>query len=203
MTVSLRSQSFGHPFAGHAGVVGLLDVGTTHIVCMIVSADAAAASGFQLLGLGHQISRGVKASMVVDLEAAQEAIWSSIYQAQRMAGVSLEHVHVAAGGGRLEHLMVSSTVPTGRGILTADDLTQLDAAGRAYAQRDERVVLHLDRLQLGMDGVAVLRPQAWPELSCAQGGFFYCHGRSGGGAEPAARDREQFAADFEPYRLRP
>ncbi|MEQ1650589.1 MAG: cell division FtsA domain-containing protein, partial [Hyphomicrobiaceae bacterium] len=77
-------------------------------------------------------------------------------QAQRMAGVSLESGYVAAGVGRSEQMMAScSIVPLGAQV-TAQDLARLDAAGRAFAERDEQVVVHLERLQTSVDGTPAL-----------------------------------------------
>ena len=53
------------------GTVGVLDVGTHKIACLIAAGEPDTATGtpaFRLGGLGYQRSRGVKAGVIVDLD---------------------------------------------------------------------------------------------------------------------------------------
>ena len=51
---------------------------------------------YRLVGFGHQRSRGLKASVVFDADAAEETVRSAVTQAEHMAGANLEHVVIAA-----------------------------------------------------------------------------------------------------------
>ncbi len=84
-------------------VVSVLDVGSTKICCLIArltpnEADAAEAMrgrthAIEVLGFGHQRSRGIKSGVVVNLDAAEQAIRLAVDAAERMAGVTVEFAH--------------------------------------------------------------------------------------------------------------
>ena len=74
------------------GIIGALDVGSTKVACFIAKTDYSRIAGqrnLRVLGIGHQVSRGVRAGTVVDLDAAEEAIRAAVGQAEDMAGVTL------------------------------------------------------------------------------------------------------------------
>ena len=92
-----------------SAVLSVLDVGGSKIVCLIARLlpmeRGATLRGrshrCQVLGLGHQRSRGVKGGAIVDLDAAESAIRLAVDAAERMAGVEVESVVVNMSGGRL------------------------------------------------------------------------------------------------------
>ena len=96
-------------------VIGVLDIGTSKTVCLIVAVDAGARSGsvggpaLRVLGVGHQRSRGMKSGVVIDLDEAEQATRAAIAQAERMAGVTLEEVRVSVTCGRLRSLNFAAT----------------------------------------------------------------------------------------------
>ena len=81
------------------GVVGVVDIGTAKICCLIAAPDPA--GGPMLVGLGHQRSQGIKSGMVVDADAAERAVRAAVGQAERMAGTTLDRIVLSVGCGRL------------------------------------------------------------------------------------------------------
>ncbi len=140
-------------------VLGLLDIGTFKTVCLMLAADAYE-PGYRVIGVGHQRSRGLKASVIVDADAAEETLRSTVTQAEHMAGRSLENVIVAAACGRL----MSTHVAAGLDLVAADgksrsvtatDIDRLIAAGRTHAERDDRAVLNVNAIAAHLDGTAL------------------------------------------------
>ena len=81
-------------------VIGVLDVGTSKTVCVIASVSGlreggASASDVQVLSIGDKPTRGLTAGVVVELDGAEQAVRAAVMQAERMAGVVLEDVHLA------------------------------------------------------------------------------------------------------------
>src|SRR5690606_3034417 len=140
-------------------VLGLLDVGTSKICCLILVPDRSyrtsegAAPGYRVVGFGHQRSRGVKAGVVVDLDEAEQAVRAAVAQAERMAGVRLEEVIVGAACGRMRSTHFVAHADIASGYVRESDIKRLKAAGRAYAERDGRLLIYLDRLGWRIDGV--------------------------------------------------
>ena len=139
-------------------VLGLIDVGTSKICCLIAVRDAAyrrggLGLGYRVIGIGYQRSRGVKAGVVVDLDEAEQAVRAAVAQAERMAGVQLEEVIVSAACGRMRssHFVAHADIESG--YVRDSEIRRVAAAGRAYAERDGRLLLYLDRLGWRIDGV--------------------------------------------------
>jgi len=82
------------------GLVGVLDIGVSKITCFIAKMDADARQHIQVVGVGHQASKGTSSSGIVDLDAVEGAIRFSIDQAERMAGHSIASVvvNIASSG---------------------------------------------------------------------------------------------------------
>ena len=66
-----------------SGAFGVLDIGTTKIVCIIgrVESDGS----LRVLGFGWQKGRGVRAGGISDIEEAERAIRAAVGQAEEMA----------------------------------------------------------------------------------------------------------------------
>lgn len=130
---------------------GLLDIGTSKVAAAIMTADGAEV---RIAGLGLQRSKGVKAGVLTDLDAAEAAVRAAIGQAERAAGVTLEGVAVSYAAGRLKsrHFAAKTDVASGR--VSEDDLQRVTQAGRDFAERDGRSLVHLNTLGLRLDGVA-------------------------------------------------
>ena len=64
------------------------------------SSPASATSGQpQVIGIGHQISHGVRGGAIVDMEAAERAILTTVHAAEQMAGETIRDVVVNVSGG--------------------------------------------------------------------------------------------------------
>lgn len=132
-------------------IVAVLDIGTSKIACLIGDLDPE--RGVRIVGLGHQRSRGVKAGVIVDLEGAELAIRAAVDQAERMAGLTLKNVIVAVACGRLASLNFAASVDVDTGRVSDDDIERALAGARAYAERDGRTLVHLNRTGVRLDGL--------------------------------------------------
>ena len=81
--MKLFRPSEQRPATRRSSVVSVLDVGSTKICCLIarlVPLDPGAEAlrgrthAIEVLGFGHQRSRGIKSGVVVNLDAAEHAI---------------------------------------------------------------------------------------------------------------------------------
>jgi cell division protein FtsA len=77
--------------------IAVLDVGSSKICCFV--ADIETGDDPKVIGIGHQASRGVKSGAVVDMEATQNAILSTVHAAEQMAGEAIDRVLVNLSGG--------------------------------------------------------------------------------------------------------
>ena len=135
---------------GSSEPLTLLDIGTSKVVAMIV---AETEFGWRLVGFGHQRSRGLKAGVIVDLDAVEETVRATLNQAEQMAGIHVEDVRVAVACGRLKSLNFTARADAGDGIVQDDDIARVMHAGRVYAERDGRCLLSMNRIGWRLDGV--------------------------------------------------
>ncbi|MEQ1652755.1 MAG: cell division protein FtsA [Hyphomicrobium sp.] len=139
-------------------VFGILDIGTSKIAAAVVVSDGGdsrvrdAASGLRVAGLGLQRSKGVKAGVLTDLDEAELAVRAAISQAERAAGVTLDSVSVSVSCGRLKSTHFAANADITSGVVTDEDIVRMMEGGRAYAERDGRTLIHMNRLGFRLDG---------------------------------------------------
>lgn len=136
----------------------LLDIGTHKVACLVLEvAGPPGAQQIRYLGSGLYRSQGLKAGVVVDLDQAEAAVRAAVHQAERMAGVELTEIFLSVGCGRLTSLTFTANAETENGIVTNEDVARLTTAARSYAERDGRMLLHMNRIELRLDGAPGMR----------------------------------------------
>jgi cell division protein FtsA len=150
------------PSARPGDAVGVLDVGTSKIACLIVAPPNSRANGLwrregpSVLGFGLRPSRGLKAGVVIDLDGAEQALRSAVSQAEQAAGLAVEQVYVAVTGGRLKSTTFEAETALADRIVAEADARRLAAAGRSYAERDGHTLVHLEEIGYRLDGAGGL-----------------------------------------------
>ncbi len=78
-----------HKSKPKGSVVAALDIGSSKIACFIarIVDDE---GNFEVLGVGHQASQGIKAGSVTDLNAAEGAIRQTVHAAENMAAEAMK-----------------------------------------------------------------------------------------------------------------
>lgn len=148
-----------------SAVLSVLDVGTNKVVCLISKlrplegADLLAGRTHQaqILGIGHQRARGIKAGAVVDMELAEQSIRLAVDAAERMAGVRVDAVIVNVSCGRIGSEHYSASVQIGGHQVTDGDIHRVLDAGASHSVRDRRAVLHSMPIDHTLDGAAGIR----------------------------------------------
>lgn len=165
-TIDRRMANRPPPIPRRAPVIAALDIGTSKVVCLIATGDDRGRT--RLLGIGHQRSRGIKAGMVIDADAAEQSVRAAVGQAERMAGVTMEQVSLAVSCGRLKSHRFVARAPTETGFASDADVARVLEGGESYATRGARTLVqfhteawHLD----GAEAVADPRGMAGSELA--------------------------------------
>src|SRR5258708_2531321 len=114
------------------------DVGTTKVCCLIGRVEA---DGPRVVGIGHQLSRGLRGGTIVDLEAATESIGNAIHAAEEMAGLTIERVIVNQGAFSASRIVRTEIDFPAREITDANMRQVLE---RGYLMRNaaDRQVIH-------------------------------------------------------------
>lgn len=125
---------------GRNGIVTALDIGSTKVCCLTARPDGH--GGARVIGIGHQLSAGIRNGAVVDMEAAEDAIRAAVDAAERMAGETVRSVHVNLSGGHpTSHAVGVEVAIAGHQIGDADVRRVLQHA-RAGREPGDNQVLH-------------------------------------------------------------
>jgi len=150
----LRSSSdiprLGKLATGRSSIVSVLDVGSSKICCIVAKLkprpDSEVLPGrshsVEILGFGHQRSRGIKSGVVVNLDEAEKALRLAVDSAERSAQMTVDSLIVSVSAGRLTSDTFSSSVSLGGREVSRGDIKTVLAAGHEHVAEEGRVTLH-------------------------------------------------------------
>ncbi|MFZ1681942.1 MAG: cell division protein FtsA, partial [Rhizobiaceae bacterium] len=142
--------SKGQDAGAKGGMLTVLDLGSSKVTCFIARLKPREESHFlrgrthqaQIVGIGHQKSRGVKSGVIIDLDEAEQAIRVAVDAAERMAGFTAASIAVNLSSGRLKSEIMHASIPLGGSVVAASDVRRVLSAGALKARDAERQVLH-------------------------------------------------------------
>ena len=146
-------------------VVSVLDIGSTKVVCMIGRLTPREESeilpgrthDIEIIGIGHQRSRGIKTGVIADLDALESVIRLAVDAAERMAGLTVESLIVNLTAGRLGSDVYTATIDLGGQEVELNDLKKVLAAACQQSLRQDRAVLHSLATGFSLDGERGIR----------------------------------------------
>ena len=97
MTASARNKQNRRPMGN---LVAALDIGSTKIACLIARVEPGGT--IRIVGVGHQVSKGIRSGMIADMDAARGAIAHAVETAEQMAGESVSSVIAGISGQHLQ-----------------------------------------------------------------------------------------------------
>ena len=120
-----------------------LDVGTSK-VCAIVG-EILDDGTLDVVGIGVAESRGIRRGVIVNLEAAVESIKKAIEEAELMAGVEIDAVHLSMAGPHIKGFNSRGVVAVAgkNREITRDDVRRAIDAAKAVALPTGREILHV------------------------------------------------------------
>ncbi len=123
-------------------IVGL-DVGTSKVATIVAQKNEGI--GFDIIGIGNAPNSSMRKGTVVDLEDTISAISSSLEEAERMAGIPIEHVLVAIGGDHIQSTNSKGVIAVSgeNGEVGNADLERVIEAAKAISQPTNREMLHV------------------------------------------------------------
>ncbi|HET7716325.1 MAG TPA: cell division protein FtsA [Bauldia sp.] len=152
MKLFRQTDQSRRPMQRRPSVVSVLDVGSTKICCLIARLTPTESHGpeamrgrthaIEVLGFGHQRSRGIKSGVVVNLDAAEQAIRLAVDAAERRAGVTVDSLMVNFSAGRLASETYSASVAIAGKAVEETDIGRVLAAGHRHSVSEGRSVIH-------------------------------------------------------------
>ena len=123
-------------------VVGL-DVGTSAAVCIV--GETLDDGRVDIVGIGAAESRGIKRGVVVNLEGAVDSIKKAIEEAELMAGIEVDSVHLALSGPHVKGFNSRGVIAVAgkNREIARDDVRRAIDAAKAVALPTGREILHV------------------------------------------------------------
>jgi cell division protein FtsA len=131
-------------------LIAALDIGTTKACCFIARVDPD--RRVRVIGIGHQMSNGMKAGAVVDMEAAEATMRSVVGAAERMASETIGDVIINVSGGAPKSHTVGVEVCIAGREVGDHDLRRVLEFGKSRHEPGERSVLHAIPVSYMIDG---------------------------------------------------
>ena len=133
-----------------SGLIAALDVGSTKVCCFIASVQDDGTP--RIVGIDHQVARGMRAGAVVDMENLEHSIRASVDAAEEMANNRIKAVVVNVSGGQPSSGNVKVEVAMNGHPVNEADLRRMLEHGRHHHQSPDRELLHAIPVDYTIDG---------------------------------------------------
>ena len=130
-------------------VVGI-DVGTTKICTLVGSMNDD--GSLQILGVGIEPSAGLRKGVIVDLEAASEAIRKSVEKAEHTSGLEITSALVSLAGAHVSSVNSRGVAAISGGVVDEYDVARALESSRTVAIPHDREIIHVVQRGFSIDG---------------------------------------------------
>ncbi|MBV9827257.1 MAG: cell division protein FtsA [Alphaproteobacteria bacterium] len=126
------------PLRPRGSMIAAIDIGTTKVCCFIARVEDRP----RILGIGHQLARGVRGGAIVDLEAAGQSIRAAVHGAEEMAGETISRAVINLSGGNVASRIVKAEIDVGGREISDADMRQVLERGYLTREAPDRQVIH-------------------------------------------------------------
>lgn len=132
------------------GLIAALDVGSTKVCCFIARVQDDGSP--RIVGIGHQVARGMRGGAVVDMEELEHSIRAAVEAAEDMAGERVKTVVVNVSGGAPQSANVKVEVAMNGHAVNEADIRRMLDHGRAHHEAADRELVHAIPVDYTIDG---------------------------------------------------
>ena len=126
-------------------VLASLDIGSAKVRTIVAVADGEHEQEVpNVIGVGISPSLGIRKGNVIDVEELIHNIISSLEDAERMAGVPINHVFVGMSGAHIEAFDSRGVIAISGSEITVDDVARVLEAAQAVSIPANRRILHIE-----------------------------------------------------------
>ena len=137
-------------------LIAALDIGTTKIVCLIARVQDSDGK-LEIIGVGHQAAKGMKAGTVIDIDAAETSIRQAVHTAENMAAeivkmFPLRHVLISLAGTHCQSHTQKVDVQISGYEVTNNDIRRALARAQEQLSHKEESLIHTIPVDFRLDG---------------------------------------------------
>jgi cell division protein FtsA len=133
-----------------SGTVVALDVGSAKVCSFVARLEDGGMP--RVIGIGHQVARGLRAGSIVDMEQAEASILAAINAAEKMAGETIRDVLVNVSTGRPASETVAVAVAIAGHPVGDVDVRRVLDQGWTHSDQTDRELLHSIPVGFTIDG---------------------------------------------------
>ena len=123
---------------GKKELVAALDIGSNKVACFVAQIDES--RQFEVLGVGYQLSKGIRGGIVTDASEAETSIIAAIHAAEEMAGVSIDSVVVSLNLPETQSRHIRVELSLGSDPVSNRDIADIIKEGYSNAAQGEEVL---------------------------------------------------------------
>lgn len=135
--------------------IAVLDVGTSKVACMIAVPDDEL--GLRIIGMGHQLAKGIKSGVITDIGEAETSIVAAVHAAEQMAGETIEEVVVTINGSNLKSRNVAVELDILAEGVSDQDIADIIHEGSLAMQTEDAGIMHCFPAFYTLDGAKNIR----------------------------------------------
>ena len=124
-------------------IIAGLDIGSSKISVVVGNTLHGSTEKIGVIGVGHALSEGLRAGVVVDINQTAEAIRKAIANAELMAGVKIDSVCVGISGEHIIGQTSHGVVSVANNEISHDDVDRAMIAAKAISIPADREILHV------------------------------------------------------------
>ena len=133
-------------------VVASLDIGSSKIRVVVAVVDGPeGGQAPSVIGVGLSPSLGMRKGHVIDIEETIHNIISALEDAERMAGVPVNHVFVGMSGAHIESFDSRGVIAIPGSEITVGDIARVLDAAQAVSIPSNRRILHIEPKSYAVD----------------------------------------------------
>ena len=121
-------------------VVGL-DIGTSKVLAIV--GEVGPSGAIEIIGVGHQPSRGMKKGVVVNIESTVQSIQRAVEEAELMAGCQIHSVYAGIAGSHINSVNSHGIVAIKTKEVGQGDVDRVLEAARALPIPADQKILHI------------------------------------------------------------
>lgn len=127
-------------------IIAALDIGSSKVSCFI--AEVKSHGNVEVIGIGHQASRGVRSGAIIDLKAAENAVSHAVEAAEMMAksqlhGQPIRSVYVNVPGTQVMSHQMSVNVKISGNEVTDREIRSALAHSRSVVNPQKDELIHI------------------------------------------------------------
>jgi cell division protein FtsA len=132
--------------------IAALDIGTNEVRAIV--GEMTDPDRLEIVGIGRAPSRGVRKSVVVNIEASVDAIKQAVEEAEMMSGLPIDSVYVGLGGVQVRGINSRGVIAISRRNrdITEDDVYRVMDQARAVSVPTDREIIDVIPQEFTVDG---------------------------------------------------